>query len=70
MNPNLEDELNTWMDDHQTEIFDMIREAMDDFLAAHPGTDQEMVRMNALSMANRRFMARAISQVIGKYLTK
>lgn len=67
---DLEQELNTWMSDHQTEIFDMIREAMDEFEAAHPGSDQEMIRMNALSMADRRFMARAIAQVVGKYLPK
>ena len=65
---DLEQELNAWMEEHQTELFDIIRQAMDDFSAAHPGMGQEMIRMNALSMADRRFMARAISQVLSKYL--
>lgn len=65
---NLEEELNHWMDEHQTEIFEFIREAMDEFQSAHPGSDEEMVRLNALSMANRRFMARAIGAVLSKYL--
>jgi hypothetical protein len=65
---DLEQELNAWMEEHQTELFDIIRQAMEDFAAAHPGMDQEMIRMNALSMADRRFMARAISQVLSKYL--
>jgi len=65
---DMEQELNAWMEEHQTELFDIIRQAMEDFSAAHPGTDQAMIRMNALSMADRRFMARAISQVLSKYL--
>jgi len=65
---NLEQELNEWMDEHQTEIFDFIRQAMDEFESAHPGLDDAMIKMNALSMANRRFMVRAISEVLGKYI--
>ena len=68
MSVDLEKELNTWMDEHQTEIFDMIREAMEEFKEAHPGLDEDMVRLNALSMANRRYMARAVGQVMSKYL--
>lgn len=65
---NLEQELNQWMDEHQTELFDLIRVAMEEFESAHPGIDDNMVKINALSMADRRFMARAISEVLGKYL--
>ena len=64
----LEKELNEWMDENQTEIFEFIRDAMLEFEAAHPDTDTEMVRLNALSMANRRFMVKAIAEVLGKYL--
>lgn len=67
---DLEKELNDWMDDHQTDLFDLIREAMGEFEAAHPGTDQAMIRLNALSMADRRFVARALGQVLPKYLGK
>jgi len=67
---DLEKELNEWMDDHQTDLFDLIREAMGEFESAHPGTDQEMIRLNALSMADRRFVARALGNVLPKYLDK
>ncbi len=65
---NLERELNEWMDANQTDIFEFIREAMEEFESAHPGMDESMIKLNALSMADRRFMARAISEVVGKYL--
>jgi hypothetical protein len=65
---DFEKELNQWMDEHQTDFFDLIREAMSEFESAHPGTDQEMVRLNALSMADRRFMARALGAMLPKYL--
>ncbi len=65
---DLEKELNTWMDEHQTDLFDLIREAMEEFESAHPGVDQAMVRLNGLSMADRRFVARALGAVLPKYL--
>jgi hypothetical protein len=65
---NLEQELNQWMDNHQNEYFDLIRTTMDEFEAAHPGSDDMMIKINALSMADRRFMSKAISEVLGKYL--
>jgi hypothetical protein len=64
----LEKELNDWMNDHQTDIFDLIREATEEFESAHPGLDVDMVRLNALSMADRRFMARAVAEVFAKHL--
>jgi hypothetical protein len=67
---DLEKELNEWMDDHQTDLFDLIREAMEEFEAAHPGMDQAMIKLNALSMADRRFVARALGKVLPKYLEK
>lgn len=66
----LEKELNAWMDDHQTDLFDLIREAMSEFEEAHPGMDQAMIRLNSLSMADRRFVARALGAVLPKYLNK
>jgi hypothetical protein len=65
---NLEKELNDWMDEHQTDYFDLIRESMEEFEAAHPGMDANMTRLNALSMADRKLMARAIGAVLPKYL--
>lgn len=67
---NLEQELNEWMDGHQEEYFEMIRVAMEEFESAHPGMDESMIKINALSMADRRYMARALSEVLGKYLNK
>ncbi len=65
---DLEKEINGWMDEHQTDYFDLLREMMDEFQAAHPGVDQDMVRMNTLSMADRRFMARALGAILPKHL--
>jgi hypothetical protein len=64
----IEQEINDWMKDHETEIFEFIREAMQEFEEAHPGMERDMIRLNALSMADRRFMARAVASVISKYL--
>lgn len=69
-NFDLEKELNTWMDDHANELFDLIRDALDEFQEAHPGMDDSMIKLNALSMADRRFMARALGQTLGKQLNK
>jgi hypothetical protein len=64
----LEQELNDWMKEHETELFDLIRETVQEFESSHPGLDTIMVRINALSMADRRFMARAFAEVVSKYL--
>ncbi len=65
---DLEKEINDWMTEHQTDIFELIRDAMDEFESAHPGLDENMIKVNALSMADRRFMARALGAVLPKYL--
>jgi hypothetical protein len=65
---DLEKELNAWMDEHQTDLFDLIREVTAEFEEKHPGMDDLMVKLNALSMADRRFVARALGQVLGKHL--
>lgn len=67
---DLEKELNTWMDEHQTDLFDLIRDAMDEFQDMHPGLDDNMVKINALSMADRRFMARALGAVLPNFLNQ
>ena len=67
---DLEKALNEWMDANETDYFDLIREAMDEFSASHPGMDESMVRLNALSMADRHFMSRALGAVLPQYLGK
>ena len=65
---DLENDLNQWMTDHETEIFELISEADAEFTEAHPGADRTIVQMNVLSMANRRFVSRALGAVLPKYL--
>ena len=67
---DLEKELNDWMNEHQTDYFDLLRETGEEFEAAHPGVDQTLIRMNTLSMADRRFMARALAAVLPRYLAQ
>jgi hypothetical protein len=64
----LEQEINDWMRDNETDLFDLIRETTQEFEGSHPGLDTMMIRINALSMADRRFMARAFAEVVSKYL--
>ncbi|NWJ48048.1 MAG: hypothetical protein HXX08_19510 [Chloroflexi bacterium] len=64
----LEKELNDWMREHESELFEFIPDAIQEFEEAHPGIDTNMVRVNALSMADRKFMARAVAEVVSKYL--
>jgi hypothetical protein len=65
---DLESELNAWMDEHEGEILDFLDEELERFRAAHPGIDQSVGETNALMMANRRFMARALGAVLPRWL--
>ena len=64
----LEAELNAWMEEHEAEILDLLDEEMDRFRANHPGIDDSVAETNALMMANRRFVARALGAVLPRWL--
>jgi hypothetical protein len=65
---DLESELVRWMDDNEVEMFQLLKEEEGRFRALHPGLDPVEVRLNAMAMANRRFMARALGEVLPAYL--
>ena len=65
---DLESLLNAWMDAHEAEILDLLEEELDRFKAVHPGVDEKVGEQNALLMANRRFMARAIGAVLPAWI--
>jgi hypothetical protein len=65
---DLEAALNAWMDDHEGEILDLLDEEMDRFREHHPGIDDAVAERNALLMANRRFLARALGTVLPEWL--
>jgi hypothetical protein len=67
---DLEQMLNTWMDEHLDELFAMMNEAAEEFRQAHPGMDYEEERINALVMASRRYQNRALGQVLPRYLDR
>jgi hypothetical protein len=65
---DLEAELNAWMDEHEGEILDLIDEEMERIREHHPGVDEAVAQDNALLMANRRFLARALGAVLPRWL--
>jgi hypothetical protein len=65
---NLEAELNAWMDQHEGEILDLLDEELERFKEHHPGLDPAVGESNALMMANRRFLARALGAVLPAWL--
>ena len=65
---DLEDELVRWMDENEVEMFQILKEEEGRFRALHPGLDPAEVRLNAMAMANRRFIARALGKVLPAYL--
>ncbi len=64
----LEAALNAWMDENEAEILDLLDEEMDRFRANHPGIDDSVAQNNALFMANRRFIVRALGAVLPAWL--
>ena len=65
---DLEAALNAWMDEHEAEVLDLLDEEMDRFREHHPGIDEAVAESNALMMANRRFLVRALGAVLPKWL--
>ena len=65
---DLEAELNAWMEAHEAEVLDLLDEEMDRFRESHPGIDDAVAQTNALMMANRRFLARALGAVLPRWL--
>jgi hypothetical protein len=65
---DLEAELVRWMDENEIEMLELLREEEARFRAMHPGIDALEARVNATAMANRRFVARAIGDVLPRYL--
>jgi hypothetical protein len=65
---DLEAELVRWMDEHEAEMLDLLREEEGRFLALHPGIDPAESRAHVTAMANRRFIARALGAVLPRYL--
>jgi len=65
---SLEAQLNAWMDEHEAEILDLLDQELERFRQAHPGLDESMAENNALMMANRRFIARALGTVLPGWL--
>lgn len=65
---DLEQALADWMLEHEAEILDLMLEEAARFRDAHPGVDEREERLHALLMANRRFLARALGQVLPRWL--
>jgi hypothetical protein len=65
---DLETELLRWMDENEVEMLELLREEEARFRAMHPGIDGIEARINATAMANRRFVARALGDVLPRYL--
>jgi hypothetical protein len=65
---DLETELVRWMDENEVEMLELLREEEARFRAMHPGIDALEARINATAMANRRFVARALGDVLPRYL--
>jgi len=65
---DLERELVQWMEDHEAEFLDLLGEEAERFREMHPGVSYEEERLNAMQMANRRFIARALGAVLPRYL--
>ncbi len=65
---NLQHALEDWMEEHEAEILDLLIEEAERFRATHPGMSEQEERWNALMMANRRFLVRAIGEGLPRYL--
>jgi len=65
----LETALNAWMDENEGDILDLLDEEIDRFREHHPGIDDAIAQNNALQMANRRFIARALGAVLPEWLS-
>ncbi len=65
---DLEAALVQWMDDNEVEMFQLLKEEEGRFRALHPDVDPVDVKIHSTAMANRRFVARALGEVLPEYL--
>lgn len=65
---DLEAALVQWMDENEVEMFQLLKEEEGRFRALHPGGDATEITIHATAMANRRFIARALGEVLPDYL--
>lgn len=65
---DLEAALVQWMDENEVEMFQMLKEEEGRFRVLHPGIEATDVMIHATAMANRRFLARALAEVLPEYL--
>jgi hypothetical protein len=56
------------MDDNEVEMFQLLKEEEARFRAIHPGIEAVEALIHATAMANRRFIARALAEVLPAYL--
>lgn len=67
---DLEAALVQWMDENEVDMLQLLKEEEGRFRALHPGVDPVDVRIHAAAMANRRFIARALAEVLPAYLAE
>lgn len=67
---DLEAALVQWMDDNEVDMLHLLKEEEARFRALHPGVDPVDVRIHAAAMANRRFIVRALAEVLPAYLAE
>jgi hypothetical protein len=65
---DLGEALEDWMQEHEADLLDLYTEEAARFREMHPGIDEREERWNAMTMANRRFIARALGQVLPEWL--
>ena len=65
---DLEAALVQWMDENEVEMFQMLKEEEGRFRVLHPGIEATDVMIHATAMANRRFLARALAEILPEYL--
>jgi hypothetical protein len=65
---DLEAALVQWMDENEVEMFQILKEEEGRFRVLHPDIEPTEVMIHATAMANRRFLARALGEVLPVYL--
>lgn len=67
---DLESELVRWMDDNEAELLALLQEEEARFRALHPGIELGDIQVHATAMANRRYIARALGEILPRYLAE
>lgn len=67
---DLEAALVRWMDENEVDLLQLLKEEEARFRALHPDVDPVDVQIHAAAMANRRFIARALAEVLPAYLAE